>query len=93
MKSGAQSSGSTAQSTLFGRRFGLGSRMIVHTLGLEKNGVLSVSPKMRHRITAMSSTGDDLQSAVASTIRTRFTFCFEKNKKNVHFLKNRGNPF
>ncbi len=65
--------GSSAQSPLFGRRFGLGSWVIVNALGLEKDGVLCVSPKMRHRITAMAATGDDLQPAVASPIGTRFT--------------------
>jgi len=55
--------------------------MIVNALGLEKDGVLSVSPKVSHGVAAMASAGDDLQSAVTSTIGTRFTFNRKQNRK------------
>lgn len=83
MESGSQGGGSSAQPPLLGRRFGLGSGVIVNALGLEKDGVLRVSPKVSHRVAAMASAGDDLQSAVASTIRTRFTFLIQTQNVNT----------
>ena len=82
MEAGTQGGGGSAQSPLFGRRFGLGSWVIVNALGLEKDGVFGVSPKMRHRVTAMAATSDDLQPAAASPIRTRFA-CETEQKEIV----------
>lgn len=65
--------GGAAQTTLLGRRLGLGSRMVVHALRLEEDGVLRVSPEVRHRVAAVASTGHYLQATVATSIGTRFT--------------------
>lgn len=74
--------GGTAQTTLLGSGLGLGTRVIVHALGLEEDGVLRVPPKVRHRVAAVAAARDDLQSAVAAPIRARLA-CYASKECSV----------
>lgn len=51
------------------------------SFGLEEDGVLGVPPKVRHRVTAVASAGDDLQASVAPTVRTRLACRQHKEKQ------------
>lgn len=42
----------------------------MHSLGLEEHAMIGVSPKVCHRISAMSTATQDLQAASASSVRT-----------------------
>ena len=66
-----QGGGGAAQTPLLGSGLGLGTRVIVHALRLEEDGVLRVPPKVRHRVAAVAAARDDFKSAAAATVRAR----------------------
>lgn len=50
--------------------------MVVHAFGLEEHPVVGVAPEVGHRVAAVATAAQDLQAAIARSIRTLLVLLF-----------------